>query len=291
MANNNKATTSHSTSTIQSPLLGQKLLTGIALSGLIFTASAFTPAMAKMSLNDQNCNVTLNYDVTVEPKSLKVSEKGAEKYRVEVGQLFVEGKAVNLNAKQQKLLTQYSDEVSRQVPEVIDLVGEVVNVATQAVSMALTPLLGDAAGSQIDKLMAGIEKRVDTMAYQHGDKFFIGSTDASLEETFNDEFEQEMENIISNSIGSLMMSMGSQIMSAEGGSFEEKMNTFATKMENVGKDIETQMESQSQALEARANKVCGDFEHLMVLEKQLRKEIPQLAPYPLAVMQDQPLAE
>lgn len=288
---NNKTTSASSNKTLQSPAFGHKLLTGIALSGLIFTTGALTPAMAKMSLNDQNCNVTLNYDVTVEPKSLKVSQKGTEKYRVEVGQLFVEGKAVNLNPKQQKLLTQYSDEVSRQVPEVIDLVGEVVTMATQAVSMALTPLLGDAAGSQIDKLMAGIEKRVDTMAYQHGDKFFIGSTDASLEETFNDEFEQEMENIISNSIGSLMMSMGSQIMSSEGGSFEEKMNTFAAKMENVGKDIETQMESQSQALEVRADKVCSDFEQLMVLENQLRKEIPQLAPYPLAVLQDKPLAE
>ncbi|UCX06586.1 DUF2884 family protein [Shewanella glacialimarina] len=272
-------------------LNSQKLLTGLVFSGLIFTAGAFTPAMAKMSLKDQSCNVTLNYDVTVEPKSLKVSEKGLEKYRIDVGQLFVEGKAVNLSAQQQKLLTQYSDEVSRQVPEVIDLVGEVVGLATQAVTMAMTPLLGDAAGSQIDKLMNGIEQRIDTMAYQHGDKFFIGSTESSLEETFNDEFEQEMENIISNSIGSLMMSMGSQIMSSEGGSFEEKMNAFAIKMENVGKDIELQMESQSEALEARADKVCGDFEQLMVLENQLRKDIPQLAPYKLASLEEQPLSE
>ncbi|WP_226414079.1 YggN family protein [Shewanella glacialimarina] len=282
--------TQHNQAT-KSMLNSQKLLTGLVFSGLIFTAGAFTPAMAKMSLKDQSCNVTLNYDVTVEPKSLKVSEKGLEKYRIDVGQLFVEGKAVNLSAQQQKLLTQYSDEVSRQVPEVIDLVGEVVGLATQAVTMAMTPLLGDAAGSQIDKLMNGIEQRIDTMAYQHGDKFFIGSTESSLEETFNDEFEQEMENIISNSIGSLMMSMGSQIMSSEGGSFEEKMNAFAIKMENVGKDIELQMESQSEALEARADKVCGDFEQLMVLENQLRKDIPQLAPYKLASLEEQPLSE
>jgi hypothetical protein len=282
--------TQHNQAT-KSMLNSQKLLTGLVFSGLIFTAGAFTPAMAKMSLKDQSCNVTLNYDVTVEPKSLKVSEKGLEKYRIDVGQLFVEGKAVNLSAQQQKLLTQYSDEVSRQVPEVIDLVGEVVGLATQAVTMAMTPLLGDAAGSQIDKLMNGIEQRIDIMAYQRGDKFFIGSTESSLEETFNDEFEQEMENIISNSIGSLMMSMGSQIMSSEGGSFEEKMNAFAIKMENVGKDIELQMESQSEALEARADKVCGDFEQLMVLENQLRKDIPQLAPYKLASLEEQPLSE
>ncbi|QIR15173.1 YggN family protein [Shewanella aestuarii] len=269
----------------------QKLLSGIALSGIVFAAGALTPATAKMSFNDQSCNVTLNYDVTVEPKSLKVSENGDEKYRIEMGKLFVEGKQVALTAEQQALLTQYTDEVSRQVPEVIDLVGDVVGMATQAVSMALTPLFGDSAGSQIDKLMAAIQQRVDSMAYQQGDLFYLGSTESSLEETFNEEFEQEMEQMISNSLGSIMMTMGSHIMSSEGGSFEDKMNAFASKMENVGKDIELQMESQSQEIESRAIEICGDFEQLMVLENKVRQQIPQIAPYALANIKDKPLTE
>lgn len=269
----------------------QKLLSGIALSGIVFAAGALTPATAKMSLNDQSCNVILNYDVTVEPKSLKVSEKGDEKYRIEMGKLFVEGKQVELTAEQQKLITEYSDEVSRQVPEVIDFVGDVVGMATQAVSMALTPLFGDSAGTQIDKLMVGIQQRIDTMAYQQGDLFYLGSTESSLDETFNEEFEQEMEQMITSSLGSIMMTMGGHIMSSEGGSFEEKMNAFASKMENVGKDIEQQMESQSQQIEARATEMCDDFDQLMVLENKVRQQIPQMASYVLANTKDKPLSE
>ncbi|RPA38365.1 YggN family protein [Shewanella frigidimarina] len=260
----------------------QKLICGVALTSMLFTAGALTPAMAKMSINDEKCNVTLNYDVTVEPKKLQISDNGAEKYRVELDQLYVDGKKVTLNAKQQTLLTQYSDELSRQVPEVIDLVGDVVVMASQAVNMALTPIFGDATGSQIDKLMTGIQKRIDTMAYQQGDKFYLGSTESSIEHAFNEEFEQEIEQMVTNSMGSLMMTLGSQIMSSEGGSFEEKMNTFSQKMDNVGKDIEQQLESQSQGLEQRADKICDNFEGLLVLESQVRKDIPELAPYTLA---------
>ncbi|GGB60255.1 YggN family protein [Shewanella inventionis] len=260
----------------------QKLICGLALSSVLFTAGAWTPAMAKMSLNDEKCNVTLNYDVTVEPTNLQVSDNGTEKYRVELGQLYVDGKKITLDDKQQKLLTQYSEELSRQVPDVIDLVGDVVAIATQAVNMALTPILGDAAGTHIDKLMNGIQQRVDTMAYQQGDKFYLGSTEASIEKTFNEEFEQEIEQMVTNSMGALMMTLGGQIMSSEGGTFEEKMNAFSQKMENVGSDIEKQLESQSQSLEARATKVCDDFAGLLVLENQARQAIPELAPFTLA---------
>ncbi|GGP40077.1 YggN family protein [Shewanella saliphila] len=264
----------------------QKLICGLALTSVLFTAGAWTPAMAKMSLNDDKCNVTLNYDVTVEPTNLQISDNGAEKYRVELGQLYVDGKKITLNDDQQKLLTEYSEALSSQVPDVIDLVGDVVSIATQAVNMALTPILGEAAGTHIDKLMSGIQQRVDTMAYQQGDKFYLGSTEASIEKTFNEEFEQEIEQMVTSSMGSLMMTLGSQIMSSDGGTFEEKMNAFSQKMDNVGNDIEQQLESQSQELEARATKVCDNFEGLLVLENQARQAIPELAPYTLAKLGD-----
>jgi hypothetical protein len=262
----------------------QKLICGLALSSVLLTSLATTPAMAKMSLKDEKCNVTLNYDVTVEPTNLQISDNGTEKYRVELGQLYVDGKKITLNNSQQKMLNQYSEELSRQVPDVIDLVGDVVAIATQAVNMALSPILGDSAGMHIDKLMNGIQQRVDTMAYQQGDKFYLGSTEASIEKTFNEEFEQEIEQMVTSSMGTLMMTLGGQIMSSEGGTFEEKMNAFSQKMENVGTDIEKQLESQSQGLEAKATKVCDNFAELLVLEKQARTAIPELSPFTLATL-------
>ncbi|MCC4831136.1 YggN family protein [Shewanella sp. 10N.7] len=260
------------------------LIKGLALSGLIFTAGAITPAMAKLSLDDEQCNVTLNYDVTVEPKKLLISEKGEELYRVEMGELYVEGSKIDLDSKQRNLLTNYSEELSQQVPEIIDLVNEVVVLATDAVSLALTPIFGDATGAKLDELLAGIQTRIDEAAYQQGDKFYLGATESSIEEAFNEDFEQEMEAMIKNSMGSFMMALGAEMMSSEGGSFEEKMEAFSTKMERVGEDIELQIADQSEAIEAKAEKICADFEELMVLESEVRQSIPELASYQLATL-------
>ncbi|MDO6610088.1 YggN family protein [Shewanella sp. 1_MG-2023] len=260
------------------------LIKGLALSGLIFTAGAITPAMAKLSLDDEQCNVTLNYDVTVEPKKLLISEKGEELYRVEMGELYVEGSKIDLDSKQRNLLTNYSEELSQQVPEIIDLVNEVVVLATDAVSLALTPIFGDATGAKLDELLAGIQTRIDEAAYQQGDKFYLGATESSIEEAFNEDFEQEMEAMIKNSMGSFMMALGAEMMSSEGGSFEEKMEAFSTKMERVGEDIELQIADQSEAIEAKAEKICADFEELMALESEVRQSIPELASYQLATL-------
>ncbi|MCU8044681.1 MULTISPECIES: YggN family protein [unclassified Shewanella] len=259
-----------------------KLLTGFALSGVILGASSVQLAQAQIEPKiDERCEVSLNYDVMVEPKKLVMSEKGTEKYRIEVDKLFVEGKQVNLTDKQKKLVTQYADEVSTQVPEVIELVNEAVSLASKAVGMALTPLMGDAAGAKFNEMMAGVQKRVDSVAYKNGDSFYLGATEYSMQSTFNDEFEQEMEQIVQNSIGAIMMNLGGQIMSGGGENFEAKMDTFSQKMDKLGQDIEQQIESQSKGLEAKADRLCDRFENLLVLENQLRQEVPELAPYVL----------
>ncbi|WP_110458520.1 YggN family protein [Shewanella algidipiscicola] len=233
------------------------------------------------SNDNSQCEVSLNYDVAVEPQKLVISEAEKEVYRIEVGKLYVDGVEVQLDAKQRTLINQYADEVSRQLPEVIDLVHDAVSIASTAVSMALTPLLGDASGAKIDEMMTGLSQRIDTVAYQNGDKFYLGATESSLEETFGQEFEQQMEQLVQSSIGSMMMTLGSEMMKGDGDSFEQKMQAFATKMDNVGKDIEVQIEQQSNDLQQRADKLCDDFQQLVALESQLRQQVPELTAYPL----------
>lgn len=257
-----------------------KLLTGILL-----TSSLFTLGISSVSAHEtrhNECEVSLNYDVLVEPNKLVFSNNDEEQYRVEFGKLFIEGEEVALNTKQSQLLESYSEQVSAQVPEVIEVVNQAVSMATQAVSMALTPLLGDESGAKIDELMVGISERVESVAYQQGDRFYLGATESSLEDTFNKEFEQEIENIVQNSLGSMMMALGSQMMSGEGGSFDEKMESFGRKMESIGDDIEEQMSLQAEAIEERAEGLCENFKQLLVTEQELKAAIPELNELSLA---------
>ena len=254
---------------------------GLVLSAVLFGMGSGQSTFAMSFTADKRCDVALNYDINIEPKRVIVSDKGAEQYRIDSNKLFVQGKQVKLNDKQQKLVSQYAADVSTQVPEVVSLVNDGVTLATQAVSTALTPLLGDASGAQIDKMMGGVQTRVDGIAHQNGNNFYLSATEGSIQDTFNNEFEAEMGQIVQSSLGTIMMTMGGQLMSADGGSFEAKMNAFSKKMDGLGKGIEKQIESQSDALKLRADKVCGNMESLLVLEKQVRQDVPELAPFPL----------
>ena len=274
----------------------KKITASLGLTALVLATTSSAWANDKdhrLSFGDDNnqYEVSLNYDVAVERRKLIISEDKKEVYRIELGQLYVDGAAVNLDTNQQTLVNQYADEVSQQLPEVIDLVHDAVDIASTAVSMALTPLLGDATGAKIDEMMDRLGSRIDTVAYQNGDRFYLGSTESSLEDTFGKEFEQEMEQLVQSSIGSMMMTLGSEMMNGDGDSFEEKMQAFSVKMDNVGKDIEVQIEQQAADLEERADKLCDNFQQLVVLESQLRKEILQLEKYPLMKVAKQELLE
>ena len=241
---------------------------------------------AVMAHDNDECNVSLNYDLSIKPNMMVVSDNGNEKYRIEQSQLFVDGKKVSLTSKQTHLLNQYSDEMYAQVPEVIDLVNDAMEIASGAVSITMNSLLGDDAGEKIDELMKGVEQRVAKVAYQDGSEFYLGATESTIDNAFDEEFEQEIENAIKNSIGSIMISLGSQLIASKGGSFDEKIASFEQKMEKMGQDIEAQVEAKADRLEHKADAMCGDFKALAQLEVKVRTAIPELADFPVTVTED-----
>ena len=255
-------------------------LNNIATALLISTSLTTGTVLAH---DDKDCNVSLNYDLSVKPNMMVVSDNGDEKYRIEQSQLYVDGKKVQLDNEQIKLLNQYSDEVYDQVPQVIDLVNDAMEMASGAVSITMNSLLGDDAGGKIDELMKGIEERVAKVAYQDGSEFYLGATESTIDNAFDNEFEQQIEDAVKNSIGSIMISLGSQLISSEGGSFDEKIASFEQKMEQMGKDIETQIETKAQSLEYKADAMCDNFEALASLETKVRQAIPEISAFPVAV--------
>ncbi len=205
--------------------------------------------------------------------------------------MYVEGKEVALTAEQRALVDSYADSVARQVPEFVSLVTEAVGLASQAVNTALTPLLGEDTGNRVGELMDNVNERLGEVMHKNGDSYYIGVTDGSIDEVFDKEFEQEIENLVQESVGTLMVRLGTEILSSEGDSFEAKMEAFGQKMEAMGEQIEREMEAQASTLEARANKMCDEFETLVALESELRAKVPELSKLELADAKQEALRE
>lgn len=251
----------------------------MSITAVLLLAASSLP-LATLARAD-SCEVSLNYDVRVAPQEVVFSDKGQEQYRIENDQLYIEGQPVNLSSQQQDLVRQYANEITTQVPQAIELVDDAVSLAFQTLSHVVTPLLDDKASKQFDEQMAGLKNHMGNLAYQQGDQFYLGATAASIQNTFNQEFEQQVEELMQQAIGTIIMNIGEQMVLEDSENVDTKMQGFSEKMATVSQVIEQDLEAQSKTLEVKAQELCGRFNTLRALEQRLRQQVPALAPYTL----------
>lgn len=245
------------------------LLCTLALSGALLAGAA-----QANTISHDDCNISLNYDLTYANKTLSVSEQQHELYRIEGDQLFVDGKPVTLTAKQQQLVSDYRAGVFAQMPKVIGLVDDAMDIATDAVGTSLQPLLGDEGSAKLQQAMENLHQRLSDLAYHRGDTYFVGASEDAIEEAFDDEFSDEIEQVVMSSMGSVLMNIGKTMMN---GDWED----FGAKMDRMGDEIEARVDAKSQVLERHADELCVGFSELQVQEQQLQQQIPALARYTL----------
>ncbi|MCL1036847.1 YggN family protein [Shewanella submarina] len=246
-----------------------------------FTAAmTLTLAGCSLAMAADQCDISINYDLMVEPNQVVVTQEDDTKYQFRSGELFVDGEAVELSASQRKLVTQYENELATQVPEVIGLVNDTIVLAGEAIGMAMTPLLGESS-AQLAELMDNVRDRLDDVASRNGDTYYLGATDSTIEAAFDEEFEKEIEQLMMQSIGTIMMNVGAQLVNSDGENFDDKIEAFSQKMDNIGEEIELAMEARGEAIEARATEMCNEFQQIAKLEAKMRKAIPELASFRL----------
>ncbi|KFZ39253.1 hypothetical protein HR45_02375 [Shewanella mangrovi] len=253
------------------------LVCALALTGSLLAGQA----QASVYHSHDSCNISLNYDVTLKQQQLRVAEHDKELYRIEGDKLFVDGKQVPLNAEQQQLIEDYRNGVSAQIPKVITLLDNAMDIATDAVGTSLAPLLGEEGSGKLNEAMANLHERISDLAYHQGDVYYVGASDDSLDEAFGDEFSDDIEKAVMSSLGSIMVNIGKSMMDSDGDSFSEKMEAFGAKMERMGDDIEARMEARSDEIERNADELCESFAELQKLESKVQQQIPELEDYTL----------
>ena len=130
-------------------------------------------------------------------------------------------------------------------------------------------------------LMNSVQSRFDEVAYRDGDTFTLAKDNVNgIDEAFGEEFEQEVEELVARSMGSILAMVGEAMTNGEG-NFVERMERFGTRMESLGDRVERDMENMGAHLEAASAEVCMDVLHVASLEQGLRKDIPELESYEL----------
>ncbi|MCP4989185.1 MAG: YggN family protein [Colwellia sp.] len=247
-------------------------------------ASSFTAALVSSTVYaNESCSVDLSAGFKINKNSIEFLQSGNESkdqtlYRINEGsKLFVGNKKLALTAKQKTLVKQYDGKIRQLVPQVKSVAIEGVDLAIDGVNLAFNGLLGEgnAVGADLTKELNLIRDQVTSnLTIENG--ISVGVDGLESEELLGKDFEQRIESAVEkavlNSMGSILMAVGQQMMAGDGdeGSFE-------TRMEDFSNTIEHEMTTRSDQIEAKAQALCLNIAKLDVLEEKLKAEIEPLA--------------
>lgn len=251
-----------------------------------FIASALTASLASPAVYaHESCNVDLSAGFTINLSSIEFLEDEGENdgkqrslYKIIEGKnLLIDSQKIELTDNQQALLKKYDEKIRQLVPQVKSVAIEGIDLAVDGVNLAFNGLLGEgnSVAADLTKELELIRTQVlSNISIENG--IAVGVDGLASEELLGKDFDQRIESAIEkavlNSMGSIMIAVGKQMMATDG---DEQ--TFETRMEKFGDTIEQEMTVRSAQIEKKAQALCVNIAKVDVLEEQLKATIKPLA--------------
>ena len=189
-----------------------------------------------------------------------------------------------MNKEQAALVNEYSSGIRSQVPQIVSIAIEGVEVGLKAVNKVIGGLTGENSATHrrlqenFDEMQMRLRKK-----FNHSDEsYYIAPQDFDdFDEIFAGEFEQEIEAIVSESIGTILMAVGEAMTNRDEETIEQRVNTFDDKIETLGNDLKLEIGAKANQLEKRAEQFCSALSHLDSVEGKMQASISQLNGYNL----------
>jgi len=252
----------------------------------IVTSSLFfvsTLALAQPH-QDAQCSLQLEQDLKISPALVELADHGQSLWKIDRdGNLWLEGQSQRLTTEQRQLLQQYQAGLRDGAEQTAVLVADAMKLAMHAVSEVMTELTGNDI-SDYDELQSAFDKvelSSSQLIVRDGSNVEIrGSQLDQLDDAFGPEFEQAMESAIKDSMGSILVQLGTAMMFGDG-DFEQRMEAFGERMDRMGDRIEQSVNVQASVLEQQGDELCGRLSTLTLVEQQLQQSLPVFKTYQL----------
>lgn len=235
----------------------------------------------------QECSINLNYGVIIAPQNIRMIDEAQTKVQINNSrQLFIKGREIFLSRDQQELLNTFSLGIRQQVPEIVSIAIEGVDIGLKAVNEVVAGLTGENSAAQ-QKVQAKFDElkwRIRARFNQSANNYYIAPQDLNdFDEMFKGEFEQEIEEMISTSIGTILEAVGQSILKDDKNEYggETRIGTFDKRLTTISKDLELEVTERAKALDVKAALFCQKLSELDKIEAQLHHAIPELSPYNL----------
>ena len=106
----------------------------------------------------KQCSVNLNYGVIIDPSHIRIIDHGKTIIQINgSSQLFVEGREITLNTEQQELINDFASGIRTQIPAIVSIAIEGVDIGLKAVNKVIGGLTGENSASQQKVQTNGME--------------------------------------------------------------------------------------------------------------------------------------
>lgn len=226
------------------------------------------------------CSINIDGKMTLENEVLTITTDQSDVITIESSyQLSLNGSKLDLSPLEKQWVQDYYTGIYAAVPQAANIAVEGIALASSAISEVFGGLLG-----QNDQAIEGITEklsdigdkvhasfyaedgsiRVDSMHFNDGDMFG---------EQWSNEFEAAVEDVISNSIGQLLIAIGTQMMFGDDADSED----FDQRMANFSEDLESRLEDQASVIEEKAETLCNQMASIDHAENKLQSNVNELA--------------
>jgi chaperonin cofactor prefoldin len=245
--------------------------------------------LASFNSQAKQCSINLNYGVIIDPSHVRIIDNGNTIIQINgSSQLFVGGREIQLDKDQQRLITEFSTGIRKQIPEIVSIAIEGVDIGLKAVNKVIGGLTGENSASQ-QKVQTSFDElkwRIRTRFNQSANNYYIAPQDFDdFDDIFTGEFEQEIEEIISNSIGTILLAVGEAMIndsnSENSRNSEQRIPTFDDRMESMGKDLELEISASARVLAKKAEQFCLQMSELNKTESKIHQAIVKLKKFNL----------
>lgn len=241
---------------------------------IILTMLLSTTAIA----NEKNssCNVNLTNSVKVTPTFIQILDNDKPLYKITSdSKLYAQGQLVHLNREQQEIIKEYRELIQELAPEIAHLISQGLDIAKEAMNTVFTELFGDDEQfkPRIDAIIKKFEQRISPMINDAKGEYFLSSELSNQDtDSLAKEIEKEVENIVMESSGHILMFIGKMLLKGEEGikGLEEKMDAFGESMNLRGHNLEKSAEG-----------MCDKMKALDQLETEMQNKIPQISAFDL----------
>ncbi|QJR81599.1 YggN family protein [Alteromonas pelagimontana] len=244
-----------------------------AIGSALFVSSAY----ADVNI-DSDCEIDLHGDMQYYKGLLTVKLENGSTMTIKPNhELAINGSAVSLDDEQQQWVEDYYRHIDTSIPMTLNIAKEGLELASVAVGEVFGELLG-----HDDEMVMEFQQTFDSMSAEMQSHFYDEngnirvdssqfSDDGWFDSAWEDRFESQMEKMMSQSMGKLLIAIGTEMI-WDGGD----MSAFEERMEKFGESIEERVEGQAEALEVKADALCEALSKADHAENRMRQNISGL---------------